>query len=172
VAATFPDVAADHLYVDAAAMELVRRPGRFDREVIVSLPDRAATVREIQHALQARNRRRAVVRWVTTGAVAAAAAAVALFIGWHNFGDERFASVASPAQGARPSGAEPFTKGSSSAPGQPLPPRKPVCTSIDTSSMLSGFWSTSGSGASAAIISPHTGRAEPAPESFAGRLSS
>ena len=30
VAAGFPDVAADHLYVDAAAMELVRRPGRFD----------------------------------------------------------------------------------------------------------------------------------------------
>ena len=30
VAATFPDVAADYLYVDAAAMELVRRPGRFD----------------------------------------------------------------------------------------------------------------------------------------------
>jgi len=30
VAAAFPDVAADHLYVDAAAMELVRRPGRFD----------------------------------------------------------------------------------------------------------------------------------------------
>lgn len=30
VAAEFPDVAADHLYVDAAAMELVRRPTRFD----------------------------------------------------------------------------------------------------------------------------------------------
>jgi 3-isopropylmalate dehydrogenase len=30
VAAEFPDVSADHLYVDAAAMELVRRPGRFD----------------------------------------------------------------------------------------------------------------------------------------------
>ena len=30
VAATFPDVAADHLYVDAAAMELVRRPSRLD----------------------------------------------------------------------------------------------------------------------------------------------
>lgn len=30
VAAEFPAVAADHLYVDAAAMELVRRPGRFD----------------------------------------------------------------------------------------------------------------------------------------------
>jgi 3-isopropylmalate dehydrogenase len=30
VAAGFPDVAADHMYVDAAAMELVRRPGRFD----------------------------------------------------------------------------------------------------------------------------------------------
>jgi 3-isopropylmalate dehydrogenase len=30
VAAGYPDVAADHLYVDAAAMELVRRPGRFD----------------------------------------------------------------------------------------------------------------------------------------------
>jgi 3-isopropylmalate dehydrogenase len=30
VAARYPDVAADHMYVDAAAMELVRRPGRFD----------------------------------------------------------------------------------------------------------------------------------------------
>lgn len=30
VAAEYPDVAADHLYVDAAAMELVRRPERFD----------------------------------------------------------------------------------------------------------------------------------------------
>lgn len=30
VAGGYPDVAADHLYVDAAAMELVRRPGRFD----------------------------------------------------------------------------------------------------------------------------------------------
>jgi 3-isopropylmalate dehydrogenase len=30
VSGEFPDVAADHLYVDAAAMELVRRPGRFD----------------------------------------------------------------------------------------------------------------------------------------------
>lgn len=30
VAAGYPDVAADHLYVDAAALEMVRRPGRFD----------------------------------------------------------------------------------------------------------------------------------------------
>ena len=30
VASSYPDVAADHLYVDAAAFELVRRPGRFD----------------------------------------------------------------------------------------------------------------------------------------------
>ncbi len=30
VAAEFPDVKADHLYVDAAAMELVRKPERFD----------------------------------------------------------------------------------------------------------------------------------------------
>jgi 3-isopropylmalate dehydrogenase len=30
VATEFPDVETDHLYVDAAAMELVRRPGRFD----------------------------------------------------------------------------------------------------------------------------------------------
>jgi 3-isopropylmalate dehydrogenase len=30
VAAGYPDVEADHLYVDAAAMELVRRPARFD----------------------------------------------------------------------------------------------------------------------------------------------
>ena len=30
VAARYPDVAAEHLYVDAAALELVRRPQRFD----------------------------------------------------------------------------------------------------------------------------------------------
>jgi len=30
VAAGYPGIAAEHLYVDAAAMELVRRPGRFD----------------------------------------------------------------------------------------------------------------------------------------------
>ena len=30
VAGQYPDVAADHLYVDAAAMEMVRNPGRFD----------------------------------------------------------------------------------------------------------------------------------------------
>jgi 3-isopropylmalate dehydrogenase len=30
VASGYPDIAADHLYVDAAAMEMVRRPGRFD----------------------------------------------------------------------------------------------------------------------------------------------
>lgn len=30
VAKNYPDVDADHLYVDAAAMEMVRRPGRFD----------------------------------------------------------------------------------------------------------------------------------------------
>ncbi len=30
VAAGYPDVEAEHLYVDAAAMEMVRRPGRFD----------------------------------------------------------------------------------------------------------------------------------------------
>ena len=30
VAACYPDVAAEHLYVDAAALELVRRPERFD----------------------------------------------------------------------------------------------------------------------------------------------
>jgi 3-isopropylmalate dehydrogenase len=30
VASEFPDVASEHLYVDAAAMELVRRPERFD----------------------------------------------------------------------------------------------------------------------------------------------
>ena len=30
VAAHFPDVGADHLYVDAAALEMVRRPERFD----------------------------------------------------------------------------------------------------------------------------------------------
>lgn len=30
VAAEFPNVSADHMYVDAAAMEMVRNPGRFD----------------------------------------------------------------------------------------------------------------------------------------------
>lgn len=30
VAAGYPDIASDHLYVDAAAMEMVRRPERFD----------------------------------------------------------------------------------------------------------------------------------------------
>jgi len=30
IASHFPDVAADHLYVDAAALEMVRRPERFD----------------------------------------------------------------------------------------------------------------------------------------------
>jgi 3-isopropylmalate dehydrogenase len=37
VAAEYPDVAADHLYVDAAAMEMVRRPGRFDVVVTENL---------------------------------------------------------------------------------------------------------------------------------------
>jgi 3-isopropylmalate dehydrogenase len=30
VASEFPDVASEHMYIDAAAMDLVRRPGRFD----------------------------------------------------------------------------------------------------------------------------------------------
>ncbi len=37
VATEFPDVAADHLYVDAAAMEMVRRPKRFDVMVTENL---------------------------------------------------------------------------------------------------------------------------------------
>ncbi|MDR3633894.1 MAG: isocitrate/isopropylmalate dehydrogenase family protein [Isosphaeraceae bacterium] len=37
VAAEFPDVASDHLYVDAAAMELVRRPERYDVLVMENL---------------------------------------------------------------------------------------------------------------------------------------
>jgi 3-isopropylmalate dehydrogenase len=37
VAAEFPEVAADHLYVDAAAMEMVRRPERFDVMVTENL---------------------------------------------------------------------------------------------------------------------------------------
>ncbi len=37
VAAGYPDVAADHLYVDAAAMEMVRRPERFDVMVTENL---------------------------------------------------------------------------------------------------------------------------------------
>ena len=37
VAACFPDVAADHMYVDAAAMEMVRKPERFDVMVTENL---------------------------------------------------------------------------------------------------------------------------------------
>jgi 3-isopropylmalate dehydrogenase len=37
VAVEFPDIAADHLYVDAAAMEMVRRPQRFDVMVTENL---------------------------------------------------------------------------------------------------------------------------------------
>ncbi|MFO0950386.1 MAG: isocitrate/isopropylmalate dehydrogenase family protein [Isosphaeraceae bacterium] len=37
VASGYPDVKADHLYVDAAAMEMVRRPGRFDVAVTENL---------------------------------------------------------------------------------------------------------------------------------------
>ena len=37
VAAEFPDMATDHLYVDAAALEMVRRPGRFDVLVMENL---------------------------------------------------------------------------------------------------------------------------------------
>jgi len=37
VAGCYPDVAADHLYVDAAALELVRRPERFDVMVTENL---------------------------------------------------------------------------------------------------------------------------------------
>ncbi len=37
VAAEFPDIRADHLYVDAAAMEMVRRPERFDVMVTENL---------------------------------------------------------------------------------------------------------------------------------------
>src|SRR3954465_11987687 len=61
--------------------------------------------------------------------------------------------------GERSAGAEPCTNGSSTAPGQPLSPRRLVCGSIQTVSMRSGLGSASGSGASAAIISPHTRRA-------------
>ena len=37
VAAQYPEVAADHLYVDAAALELIRRPERFDVMVTENL---------------------------------------------------------------------------------------------------------------------------------------
>ena len=37
IAGRYPDVAADHLYVDAAALELVRRPERFDVMVTENL---------------------------------------------------------------------------------------------------------------------------------------
>lgn len=37
VAGRYPDVAADHLYVDAAALELIRRPDRFDVMVTENL---------------------------------------------------------------------------------------------------------------------------------------
>ena len=62
--------------------------------------------------------------------------------------------------------------GSSSAPGQLVPPRSPLCGSIDTSSMRSGLASASGSGASAAIRSPQIGSAAAEPERRAARLSS
>jgi hypothetical protein len=78
----------------------------------------------------------------------------------------------SEAQGARPAGAEPLANGSSSAPGQLMSARRPLCGSISTVSIFSGFASASGSGASAAIRSPQTGSAEAEPESRAARLSS
>src|SRR6266853_1064332 len=84
-------------------------------------------------------------------------------------------STAAPradAQGARSTGAEPCANGSSTAPGQAKSARNPLSGSISTFSMPSGLGSASGSGFSAAIISPHTGSAAPAPESRAARLSS
>jgi hypothetical protein len=75
-------------YAELAAQALSRRQRDHETPAPISLPDRAATVREIQHALHARNRRRAM-RWVGAAA-AAAAAAVALFVGWHNFGPQLF----------------------------------------------------------------------------------
>src|SRR5580765_2270187 len=86
-------------YARLAARALSRRQREHDTPAPISLPDRAATMQEIQHALQARNRRRAAARWVTAGAVAAAAA-IALFVGWHNCGGGRLANVAAPAPAA------------------------------------------------------------------------
>src|SRR6266705_5695749 len=84
-------------------------------------------------------------------------------------------STAAPtadAQGARSTGAEPCANGSSRAPAQAKSARNPLCGSISTLSMPSGLGRASGSGLSAAIISPHTGSAAPAPERRAARLSS
>jgi hypothetical protein len=77
-----------------------------------------------------------------------------------------------PEQGARSRGADPCTNGTSLEPGQLGPPRSPVCGSIETSSMRSGRASASGSGVSAAIMSPQIGSAAEAPERRAARLSS
>src|SRR5437773_5346357 len=73
------------------------------------------------------------------------------------------------AQGARSAGAEPRAKGSSTAPEQAKSARNPLSGSISTFSIPSGWRSASGSGARAAIISPHTGSAAPAPVSRAAR---
>ena len=80
-------------YARLAARVLSRRRRDQDTPAPIALPDRAATMRQIQHALHSRNQRRAVVRWSTTGVVAAAAA-VALLIGWQKFGTQLTGSVA------------------------------------------------------------------------------
>src|SRR5712691_10518393 len=84
-------------------------------------------------------------------------------------------STAAPtadAHGARSTRADPSANGSSTAPEQAKSARNPLCGSISTLSMPSGLGRASGSGLSAAIISPHTGSAAAAPERRAARLSS
>jgi hypothetical protein len=78
-------------YAELAARALARDPGQGDTAsdaltpAPIALPDRAATVREIQRALHSRARRR-VTRWMAVTASAfAAAAAVAIFVGWRGF---------------------------------------------------------------------------------------
>src|SRR6185503_14754076 len=89
-----------------------------------------------------------------------------------DFSTASTAASIDPEHGARSRGAEPCMKGTSVEPGQLTPPRRPVWGSIETSSMRSGLASASGSGTSAAIMSPQIGSAAAAPERRAARLSS
>ena len=75
-------------------------------------------------------------------------------------------------QAADSVGADPATKGSSTASGQLLSLRNPDTGSIQTRSILSGSGKMSGSGSSLAIISPQTVIAPAAPVRPAGRSSS
>jgi hypothetical protein len=97
-------------YAELAARALARGPGDAASDALtpapIALPDRAATLREIQRALHSRARRR-VTRWVAAGAGAlAAAAAVAIVVGWRGV-DLRRAGEGSAAISAPPAAATP-----------------------------------------------------------------